>query len=247
MSTTLIAIGLLILACFVCLFIINRMIGMKFPIVNFDVGYKGIRTRQKYRLFGDIVVADDVFGLLIGNHTICGGSIRDYEMYKTTKMANVYLANLHKRFLVAVKTIDKQVDVVPEAYINLVEGEGDNKKKIKIRTSNQGFLLPLKIKSVCDEAMEVEISNAVSICNRYKESVKSTEDLVKSQNPLYNIILISVPTIIMVLSFTALIIIAINGIQENVTTGVVAADKIHQDNIEMMRLLVELYNATLTS
>jgi hypothetical protein len=212
-----IAVGILILGgiCGVAVLALFKTLDDKYPQVKFSVYDRGVRQNMTYRLWGDTIVANNIFRLLVNDFTILGDlKSMEFDMVDSPGffglgggLSRNYRAYRRHDYLFAIKKVNtvKQGDVTyetekvaPQIIVESFDGTVNN--KIKVHINEAGILVPLQIMRVNESLQEFEVTNGKAIASRFIDNQKSNKLYLEATNPLVNNLLYSLPLIAIVLA-----------------------------------------------
>lgn len=216
-----IATGILVLVgiCGTAILALLKTVDDKYPKVTFDVYDRGVKQRLTYRLWGDTIVVNNIFRILMNDFTLLG-DIKQMEFDMTDSpgffglgggLKRCYRAYRRHDYLFAIKK-DKffinqtasgpqqmeYTNAKPQVIVQSADGKVTG--KIKVQLDQNGILVPLQINKANETLSEFEISNGKAIASRFVDSQKSNALYLSATNPLVNTLLYSVPLIAIVLA-----------------------------------------------
>lgn len=191
----------------------------KYPPVKFDVYDRGVKQRRRYRLWGDTIVADNIFRLLVNDITILGDiKAMEFDMVDSPGffgigggLTRLYRAYRRHDYLFSIKKVTHITQQTPkgvEVYetekcsprIVVESYDGKTSGTIKLKLDKEGILVPLQIVRVNESLSEFEISNGKAIASRFIDNQKSNKLYLEATNPVVNNLLYSLPLIAIVLA-----------------------------------------------
>jgi hypothetical protein len=191
----------------------------KFPPVKFDVYDRGVKMHRTFRLWGDTIVANSIFRLLLNDFTIMGDlKAMEFDMVDSQGflgfgggLSRRYRAYRRHDYLFAIKKVTlvsqqnpKGVEVIetekihPQIVVESFDGKVNN--KVKVRINADGILVPLQILRLNESLSEFEVSNGKAIASRFIDNQKSNKLYLEATNPVVNNLLYSLPLIAIVLA-----------------------------------------------
>jgi len=204
----------------VSVFVLFKTLDDKFPPATFDVYDRGVKQRMKYRLWGETIVADNLFRLLNNDFSILGDVKQmEFDMVDTpgffgigAGLKRVYRAYRRHDYLFGVKKVNfidqTDQDGKTETYeiakmqpqIVVMSADGKTNDKVKVELDKSGILVPLQIIRMNEALSEFEVSNGKSIASRFIDNQKSNKLYLEATNPIVNNLLYSLPLIAIVLA-----------------------------------------------
>ena len=196
-----------------------RTVNDKYPAVTFDVYDRGVKQRKTFRCWGDTIVENNIFKLLVNDFTILGDiKMMEFDMTDNPGifgfgggLKRIYRAYRRSDYLFAIKkdettTVDtpqgrqviEMTRVPPKIVVQSYDGKVND--KIKVTINKEGILVPLEILKVNEHLSEFEITNGKAIASRFVDNQKSNAVYLTASNPLVNNLLYSLPLILIVLA-----------------------------------------------
>jgi len=224
MATDLVTIAFSIAAiggiCGVAVLALFKTVDDRFPKVTYDVYDRGVKQRKTFRLWGETIVENNIFRLLVNDFTILGDSKQmEFDMvdspgffglgggltrlYKAYRRHD-YLFGIKKADYIAVEGQDGKQQVIeltklpPKIIVESADGKTTD--KVKVRLDKDGILIPLQIIRVNESLSEFEVTNGKAIASRFIDNQKSNKLYLEATNPVVNNLLYSLPLIAIVLA-----------------------------------------------
>lgn len=213
--------GILILVgiCGTAVLALFKTLDDKYPKVTFDVYDRGVKQCMVYRLWGETVVANNIFRLLANDFSILG-DVKAMEFDMVDKpgffgfgsgLTRIYRAYRRHDYLFAVKKVTHITQQTPQGQqvielektppqIVVQSFDGKVTNKIKVELDKNGILVPLQILKVNEALTEFEITNGKAIASRFIDNQKSNKIYLEATNPIVNNLLYSIPLIAIVLA-----------------------------------------------
>jgi hypothetical protein len=192
----------------------------KFPPISVDVYDRGVKQSKVFRLWGETIVENNIFRLLVNDFSILGDSKQmEFDMTDSPGFFGLggglkrrYRAYRRSDYLFGIKkyetvTIENQegkretieLTKLPPRII-VESADGTVTDKIKVSISKDGILVPLQIIKVNEMLTEFEVTNGKSIASRFIDNQKSNKLYLEATNPIVNTLLYSLPLIAIVLA-----------------------------------------------
>lgn len=216
-----IGMGILLLGaiCGVGVLAVFKTLDDKYPKVRFDVYDRGVKQRMTYRLWGDTIVANNIFRLLVNDFSILGDiKSMEFDMVDAPGffglgggLGRVYRAYRRHDYLFAIRKATHITDtgqpgsptielekIHPQVVVESYDGKVNN--KIKVRLDEKGILVPIQVVRMNEALMEAEVANGKAIASRFIDNQKSNKLYLEATNPVVNNLLYSLPLILIVLA-----------------------------------------------
>lgn len=211
--SVLIVMGALLLAGAFCVILV---VNNKYPSVQFEIVYKGVKQTVNYRLFGNTIVEDNIIGLLLNQYKVCG-DIAEMESFLvpvrfgllTIGMKRVYIAVMRYGYLFALVEKDKQVAEVLEKKPVF---KLDKNKTFSV--SNNGVIVPYSFEYTNAKLTEKEVTNGKAICSRFVENQRANKQFNEATNPFISMLVYSLPLFMIVIAVGVVLYLAITSSTE---------------------------------